>query len=48
MTELEELLLGARAQLKRVKKVVTKSESDALIRNMTKKSKSGVLVLSQD
>ncbi|KAJ8433392.1 hypothetical protein Cgig2_019182 [Carnegiea gigantea] len=48
MIELEELLPGARTRLKRVKKVVAESTSDALSRNTTKTSKSRILVLSQD
>ena len=40
MTELEELLPGARVLLKRVRKAAAESTSDVLIMDTTKKSKS--------
>ncbi|KAJ8437685.1 hypothetical protein Cgig2_028623 [Carnegiea gigantea] len=48
ITNLEELIHGARSALKRVRKVVAESVSDALIRDMPKRSNSRMLVLSQD
>ncbi|KAJ8446011.1 hypothetical protein Cgig2_012355 [Carnegiea gigantea] len=48
ITELEELIPGARTPLKRVRKVVAKSVSDALIKDTPNRSKSKTPILSQD
>ncbi|KAJ8434777.1 LOW QUALITY PROTEIN: hypothetical protein Cgig2_003105 [Carnegiea gigantea] len=44
VTELEELIPGARSPLKRVRKVATESVSDALIRDRPKRSKNRMLI----
>ena len=48
MTKLEELILGAHSPLKRVRNVAAESVSDALIRDMPKRSNSRMPVPSQD
>ncbi|KAJ8439650.1 hypothetical protein Cgig2_021662 [Carnegiea gigantea] len=48
ITELQELIPGARSPLKRVRKVATESVSDALIRDTPKRSKSRMPVIWQD
>ncbi|KAJ8425615.1 hypothetical protein Cgig2_005294 [Carnegiea gigantea] len=48
MTELEELIPGARSPLKRVRNVAAESVSDALINDRSNRPRSRTLVLSQD
>ncbi|KAJ8441460.1 hypothetical protein Cgig2_008721 [Carnegiea gigantea] len=48
MTELEELIPGARNPVKRIRNVATESVSDAVISDRPKRSRSRTPVLSQD